>query len=115
MMTHHPDLFVAQGLPFYLPLVQELLQPGRPDEDRQLCFYILSSFGEHLTHRVVPQWPSFLPQLLQDVAHANSKVRISACYATSFFARQNEFAPAALEVAGKLAEVISQTRARGKK
>jgi len=115
IMSHHPDIFVNQGLSQYLSLVQNLLVPGRPDEDRQLCHYILSSFGEHLAHRVVPHWGAFLPQLLQDVAHENSKIRISACYAASFFAREKEFAPVALEVAGKLAEVISKTRARGKK
>merc|ERR1719242_1546223 len=36
IMQHHPDVFVAEGLPIYLPLVTRLLQPGLAAEDRRL-------------------------------------------------------------------------------
>merc|ERR1711871_1486365 len=104
IMMHHPDLFVAEGLPLYLPLVQQLLQSG-PFTDERLCscFYILGGWAEHLGSRIVAQWPNYLPQVLQNVSNKSAKVRIAACYACSFFARENAFSQFAPSTAKSLA------------
>jgi len=114
-MTHHPDAFVAVGLPLCLPFLQKLLQPGRAPGDRRLGLYQASTFCEHLGDRAVSHWPCFLPQVLQDITCEDADVRSPACYAASFAARQAAFGPHAVETARRLAEVVAHARARGGK
>jgi len=115
VMTHHPDDFVAEGMPLSLRLLQNLLQPSRSSGDRRLGLYMASSLCEHLGERAVGEWPGFLPQVLQDISCEDAEVRAPACYAASFAARQAAFAPRALETAQKLAEIVTRGRAGGKK
>jgi len=115
IMTHHPDLFVAHGLEPYLQMVQKFMQPGAQTEDRRLGHCVVFAFGEHLKEKAVPHWPSFLPAVLQDLTSEKAEVRTPACYATSFLVREAAFAPYAADTAATLAQVITQTRARGKK
>merc|ERR1712130_555105 len=114
MMQHHPDLFMAEGLPLYVQLVQQFLQPGKPIEDRKLALCVTFAFGEHLKEKVVPHWPSFLPAVLQDITSEKPEIRTPACFAISFFAREAAFAQFAADSAAKLVQVITATRSRGK-
>mmetsp|Transcript_100420 Transcript_100420/g.183203 ORF Transcript_100420/g.183203 Transcript_100420/m.183203 type:complete len:1116 (+) Transcript_100420:87-3434(+) len=111
IMEHHADLFLTEGLPLYLPLIEQLLQTSGSSEDHQLGLYAVSSLFEHLGERVVPHWPAFLPQLFQDIVSEKGDIRAAACYAVSFAARQSAFSAHAGETATRLAEVISRTRA----
>eukprot|EP00928_Gymnodinium_smaydae_P039658 TRINITY_DN27044_c0_g6_i1.p1 TRINITY_DN27044_c0_g6~~TRINITY_DN27044_c0_g6_i1.p1 ORF type:complete len:530 (+),score=103.21 TRINITY_DN27044_c0_g6_i1:69-1658(+) len=113
IMTHHPDAFISEGMPLYVPLVQQLVNFSTIPGDRRLGLYIISSLSEHLGEKVVPHWSGFMPRLLQDVCNEDDKIRTPACYAISFVARQDAFGQFALDIATKLAQVISQTRARG--
>jgi len=115
VMQHHPELFVAEGLPLYMQMVQKFLQPGVQLDDRRLALCVVFAFGEHLKEKVVPQWEYFLPAVLQDITSDKAEVRTPACYAASFLVREAAFEPYAPDTAAKLAEVITKTRARGKK
>lgn len=114
-MEHHPDNFMNQCLATYLPVVQQLIQPTASDSDRSVAGLLAAHICEHLGERAVSQWPSFLPQLLQDMQASNDEVRGVACYAVSFAARLPAFAPNAAPAALRASEVITQTRARSKK
>lgn len=115
LMQHHPDLFVADCLPNYLELVQKLIVKTALIEDRKLAFFVACDFLEHLGPRVTAHWPGFLPQLLEDIVNENAELRHPACYGASLAAANPAFAPMAAEVAAKLAELISSTRAQAKK
>lgn len=115
LMEHHPDIFAAQLMPTYLQLVQQKAPAGNPQEDRKLAYSIASDMIRYLGQRVVEQWPSFLPQIVADIANEDAELRGTACYAVSWAARDQAFAPMAAEVAGKLAELVTATRARPKK
>lgn len=115
VMQHHPDLFVDNGLADYLQLVQKLLQNGSRHEDRKLGIFVACDFLEHLNNRVTQHWPLFMPQLLEDVHSPQADLRQPACYGTFLAARDPAFAPAAPTAAAKLVEVVTQSRARGKK
>lgn len=115
VMKHHPDLFIAEGLPSFLQLVQKFLQPGSSVDDRRIALFVVFSIAEYLNTKAVPHWPSFLPQVLQDIVSEAAEIRTPACYAVSFLAKEAAFAPYAADTAGKLAEVVVRSRARGKK
>merc|ERR1712061_714849 len=67
LMQHHPDLFVTEGFPAYLALVQRLLQPDVNTDDRKLALFVVCDFLEHLGARVTNHWHLFLPQVLEDL------------------------------------------------
>jgi len=115
IMKHHPDAFVAEGLASYLALVQKLAQPSASVDDRKLALFVACDFLDHLGSRIIAQWPQFLPQMLEDVLHPDAELRQPACYGLSLAAKDQAFAPLAAEAAGKLAEVVTQSRKREKK
>eukprot|EP00927_Polykrikos_kofoidii_P065243 TRINITY_DN61025_c0_g1_i1.p1 TRINITY_DN61025_c0_g1~~TRINITY_DN61025_c0_g1_i1.p1 ORF type:complete len:1124 (+),score=179.06 TRINITY_DN61025_c0_g1_i1:84-3455(+) len=115
IMKNHQDLFVAEGLPLFTALVQELLQPSRPVGDRRLGLYVVSSLCEHLGEKVVDRWSIFLPQVLTYIVCDDFDLQSPACYAASFIARQPLFASHASETACRLAEVVGRARSRVKK
>lgn len=114
VMQHHPDHFVSEGLPLYLPPIQRLLQLGACDDDQWLALLVASGFCEHLGARATAHWPSFLPQVLERMQHKNSELRTMACYVASMAAALPDFAPHARAAAQAAAEVVVQTRGRGK-
>mmetsp|Transcript_65759 Transcript_65759/g.140684 ORF Transcript_65759/g.140684 Transcript_65759/m.140684 type:complete len:1127 (+) Transcript_65759:110-3490(+) len=117
IMQHHPDLFVAaaNGFPTYAEMSTRLLQTGVNPEDRKLSLFLICDFLEHLGGRVVAQWPQFLPGLLEDILHQSAELRQPACYGASLAAKDPAFAPLATGAASKLAQVVTETRARAKK
>jgi hypothetical protein len=117
VMTHHADLFVSEGLPGCLSLVLQLIHPSRPSGDHRLGLYVISHLSEHLGERIVPHWPSFLPQVLDDITSKDMELRAPACYAVSFVVRQAAFSPHAVETGKKLAELVGTSRSskKGKK
>lgn len=114
LMRHHPDNFVGCGLQLYLDFITKL-QQSTAKADRKLILYIACDFLEHLGPRVVAHWPLFLPLVLEDIVCADASRRQAACYAISLAAREGAFAPAALETAKKLQQVVTQSRGRAKK
>merc|ERR1712178_371160 len=92
LMEHHPELFMAQCLSDYAPVVQQLIQPQGQDSDRQLAGQLAANLCEHLGEKTVPQWPGFLPQLLEDMHDKKPDVRGTACYGVSMAARVPAFA-----------------------
>merc|ERR1719284_1687760 len=56
-----------------------------------------------------------MPSLLEDVHHQNAEIRQPACYGASLAAKDPAFAPLAVQAGQKLAEVVTQSRARSKK
>jgi len=114
LMQHHPDHFVAEGLPGFLALVQQFMQSAVSD-DRKLSLFVSCDFLDHLGARVTPQWPQFLPRMLEDVLHQDAELRQPACYGLSLAAREQAFAPFAADAARKLAEVVTKSRRREKK
>jgi len=115
LMQHHPDIFVAEGLPLCLPLVQQLIQPSVPEVNRKLAVFLACDMLEHLETRVTGQWPQFMPQVLQDVLHRSPELRQPACYAVSLAAKNPAFAQFAAETAATLVKVITESRGRAKK
>merc|ERR1712217_971798 len=59
LMQHHPDLFAAEGLPTYLPVVQHLIQPTGCESDRQLAGHIASGIFQYLGKLSEATWSSF--------------------------------------------------------
>lgn len=115
LMQHHPDHFVAEALPTWMPLLMQLLTPGLPADDRKLALYLMCDMLEHLGHRVTPHWSQFLPQLLADLHNTDVELRQAACYGVSLAAKDAAFAEVASQAAAKLAEVVTMSRGRAKK
>lgn len=116
LMQHHPDIFVAEGLTDSLAVVQKLLSPAATNqEDRKLALFIVCDFLEHLGSRVTPHWQLFIPQLSQDILNNSAEIRQPACYGMSIAAKEQAFSPLAVEIAGKLAGIVTETRKRSKK
>jgi len=115
VMRHHPDMFMTEGLPVCMPIVQELLKPGVDREKRVLAHYITCDFLEHLGERITPQWPSFLQELLTDLNSSEASLRQVSCYAASLAARSASFANACPDTAQKLVAIVADARARSKK
>lgn len=114
IMKHHPDMFAAEVLPAYLQLVSKMIVQDN-EEDRKLALLGVCDLVEHLGTRITAQWPSFLPATIQNITNPDAELRQPACYAVIFAAKDPAFAPMALEVANKLAELIGETRALPKK
>merc|ERR1712113_759516 len=70
---------------------------------------------DHLGNKVVPHWPVFLPQMLQDITNPATELRMPACFGVSLAAKDPAFSQFAAETAKTLAEVVSQSRGREKK
>jgi len=85
------------------------------DEDRKLALLGVCDLVEHLGTRVTAHWQSFLPATIQNITNPDAELRQPACYAVIWAAKDPAFAPMAAEVANKLAELISETRALPKK
>merc|ERR1712032_1044134 len=115
VIQHNPDAFVAEGLLIYLPLVQRLIQPSVNADDRRLAIILAQSFLEHLGEKVVAQWNTFLPQILQGICDKEAEFRGASCYAVSLAARQQAFGPFVVETAARLKDLIEQTRSLSKK
>merc|ERR1711865_328448 len=88
---------------------------GGNNEDRKLVLFVACDLLEHLGARVTAQWPNFMPVLLQDLANPDAELRQPACYAVIWAAKDPAFTPTALDVATKLVELITSTRALPKK
>mmetsp|Transcript_3841 Transcript_3841/g.8953 ORF Transcript_3841/g.8953 Transcript_3841/m.8953 type:complete len:518 (+) Transcript_3841:1415-2968(+) len=114
VMMQHPGVFLVEGLPLCWPILQGLLQPSSAVVDRRLGLYMASSLCQHVGEQVVPYWPGFMPQVLQDIQCQHAELRSPACYAASFAARQVSFAIHAMETAQRLAQVVVEARARVK-
>merc|ERR1712032_1466482 len=99
VIQHNPDAFVAEGLGIYLPLVQRLIQPSVNADDRRLAIILAQSFLEHLGEKVVAQWDTFLPQILQGICDKEAEFRGASCYAVSLAARQQAFGPFVVDTA----------------
>jgi len=115
LMQHHADIFTTELLPNYSQLVQKMIAQGNCEEDRKLAHFVACDFLEHLGPRITSQWPSFLPIVVQDIVNPSPVLRQPACYAVSWAAKDPAFAPMALDVATKLAELVTSTRALTKK
>lgn len=115
IMEHHPDIFAAEILPTYMQLVSKMIVQGGNAEDRKLALFVACDLLEHLGARVTPHWASFLTVAMQDLANPDAELRQPACYCVIWAAKDPAFAPMALEVANKLAELIVKTRALPKK
>jgi len=115
MMEHHADIFAAELLQPYLACVQKLIAPSACEEDRKLALFVACDFLEHLGTKITPHWPAFLPQLVENIAHQSTELRQPACYGVSLAAKDPAFAPMALDVANKLAQLVTSTRSRPKK
>jgi len=115
LMNHHADIFVAEVMPITLPVVERLIQPNVPVEDRKLAIFVACDMLEHLQQRVTPHWPKFMPQVLRDIMNQNAEIRQPACYGASLAAKNPAFAEVAAETAVNLAKVISESRALAKK
>lgn len=115
LMTHHADIFANEVMQLVLPVVEKLIQPSVPVEDRKLAIFLVCDLLEHLQTRVTAQWPKFMPQVLRDILNASAEIRQPACYGTSLAARNPAFAEVAVETAASLAKVITESRARAKK
>lgn len=114
LMQNYPEVFAERCLPLYLPVVQQLLQA--PELSRHLQSLLLfNSMLEYLGPRMVPHWPTLLPQLLKDVVAEDHTVRAYACYGASFAARQPAFAEFAGEVLSQLCQMVQACRSRAKK
>jgi hypothetical protein len=114
VMQCQPDEFVSTSLQPMLSLVEKMLQGGNVD-DRKLVLFISCDFLHHLGPRVYEQWPKFMPVVLQDIMHNDATLRQPACYGVSLAAKEPNFASAAMQAAEHLAQVVSETRKRGKK
>jgi len=115
LMKGHADIFAAEVMPLVLPVVDRLIQPTVPVEDRKLAIFVVCDFLEHLQQRVTAQWPQFMPQVLRDVMNPSAEIRQPACYGTSLAARNPAFASVAADAAKSLMQVISESRSRAKK
>merc|ERR1712032_51739 len=115
VIQHNPDAFVAEGLGIYLPLVQRLIQPSVNADDRRLAIILAQSFLEYLGEKVVAQWDTFMPQILQGICDKEAEFRGASCYAVSLAAKQQAFGPFVVETAGRLKDLIEQTRSLSKK
>merc|ERR1719217_1571574 len=69
---------------------------------------------EHLGEKAVAHWPAFLEALLNCITHKAGEIRQPACFGTAHAARHAAFAPYAEPIAGRLGEMISQTRSQKK-
>merc|ERR1719237_1674730 len=107
VIQHNPDAFVAEGLGIYLPLVQRLIQPSVNSDDRRLAIILAQSFLEYLGDKVVAQWETFLPQILQGVCDKEAEFRGASCYAVSLAAKQQAFGPFVVETAARLKDLSS--------
>jgi len=114
-MEHHPDIFAAEILPTYLPMVTKMIAQGGNSEDHKLGLFVVCDLLEHLGSRVTAHWESFLPTALQDLANPDDEIRQPACYAVIWAAKEPAFASMASDVASKLAELVVKTRALPKK
>lgn len=114
LMEHHPDSFLVEGLPLYLPVVDRLVGSGKV-EDIKLALFITCDMLDYLRERVVEHWPRFLPNLLRCVTHEDPHIRQPACYGVSLAAKVPAFGQFAAESARNLAEIISRSRGRAKK
>eukprot|EP00927_Polykrikos_kofoidii_P014399 TRINITY_DN16301_c1_g1_i1.p1 TRINITY_DN16301_c1_g1~~TRINITY_DN16301_c1_g1_i1.p1 ORF type:complete len:1112 (-),score=279.80 TRINITY_DN16301_c1_g1_i1:109-3444(-) len=116
LMFHHPDIFVAEQLEPTLAMVQQLLQRRSVEEDYVLALFVVCDFLDYLKERVTPQWPLFMPQILQGIADPSSaEIRRPACFGVSLAAANPAFAPMAVATAQQLTEVIGQSRGKGTK
>lgn len=115
IMEHHPDIFAAEILPTYLPMVTKMIAQGGNSEDHKLGLFVVCDLLEHLGSRVTAHWESFLPTALQDLANPDDEIRQPACYAVIWAAKEPAFASMASDVASKLAELVVKTRALPKK
>ncbi|CAK9028346.1 Importin-5 (Imp5) (Importin subunit beta-3) (Karyopherin beta-3) (Ran-binding protein 5) (RanBP5), partial [Durusdinium trenchii] len=115
LMQHHADMFVAESFPDYLNLVVQWLQPQAPKDDRKLALFVMCDFLEYLGKRATPQWPQFLPKLIEDIHNPDAELRQPACFGVYLAAKVPEFAPLALDTAKRLSEVVTQSRQRSKK
>jgi len=115
LMEHHPDFFMTHCFAAYLPVAQQLLQPSASDSDRQLAAQLGANICEHLGERAVSQWPSFVPQLLENMHAQNSDVRGTACFAISMAARSPAFAAQAGVAAQRATQVVLEARSRANK
>jgi len=115
VMEHYPDHFAAVGLPLYLPVVHQLLQPSACEDDQHLAVMIASGLCEHLGDRVAPHWSGFLPSVLEHMNHRTPDLKATACYLASNAAKLQAFAPFAVTSASIVAGIVSHARGQGKK
>jgi len=115
LMQHHADIFMAECLSLCMQLVAQFIPTTSRWEDRRLAIFVCCDMLEHLGARITPQWPQFMPQMLQDVLHQSPAIRQPACYGTSLAAKDPAFAPMAQSAASSLSQLVKQTRSGSKK
>jgi hypothetical protein len=116
IMKHHGDLFMAIGKPMYFPIVQNLLAAGKTDEPKMLLgLYAVDELVEHLGERFVPDWPSVMPTVFEQLKASSADVRQAACYAVGCAAKCQAFDTAVGQILPVLQVIVDQTRAQKKK
>merc|ERR1719277_2775370 len=98
-----------------MTLALKLIQAATGTDDKKLALFIICDCLEHLGARITNHWQQFIPGLLEGILHHDAELRQPACYGLSLAAKEQAFAPMVADAAGKLSQVITQSRQRSKK